>query len=253
MLCRVAEDFGFKIGTFQHGLETYKVAEIVREHAIGASIFSDWWAYKVEVQDAIPAAGPINFEAGLMTSFNSDSDELARRMNAEAGKAYKYARDAGIEMSRQDALDFVTRNPAVQLGVIDRVGTIEPGKDADLAVWSGDPLSSMSRCERTFVDGRELFSPEIEAAHRDRMRAERTRLVGLIMAEGRPPFREPGTRPDPDAAPVAPEADEDEPPTRRALLARAYERALSEHVDHGPRPGDCGCSLLPRELIRTAD
>lgn len=243
MLCRVAEDFGFKIGTFQHGLETYKVAEIVREHAIGASLFSDWWAYKVEVQDAIPAAGPINFEAGLMTSFNSDSDELARRMNVEAGKAYKYARDAGIGMTPQQALDFVTRNPAIQLGIIDRVGTIEPGKDADLAVWSGDPLSSLSRCERTFVDGRQLFSPEQDAAHRERMRSERARLIGLIMAEGRP---KPADKKEPEPA-------SDEAPTRRSMLARAYERALEEHVEHGARPGDCGCNLLPRELLRTLD
>lgn len=246
MLCRVAEDFGFKIGTFQHGLETYKVAEIVKEHAIGASIFSDWWAYKVEVQDAIPYAGPINFEAGLNTSFNSDSDELARRMNAEAGKAYKYARASGIDMTRQDALDFVTRNPAIQLGIIERVGTIEAGKDADLAVWSGDPLSSMTRCERTFVDGRQLFSPEQEAAHRESMQAERTRLVGLIMAEGKP---KPKKEAEDDAEPAESEAEGEEVPTRRSLLARAYERSLHEHIEQGTAPGECGCNLLPRQFM----
>lgn len=246
MLCRVAEDFGFTIGTFQHGLETYKVAEIVKEHAIGASIFSDWWAYKVEVQDAIPYAGPINFEAGLNTSFNSDSDELARRMNAEAGKAYKYARASGIDMTRQDALDFVTRNPAIQLGIADRVGSIEVGKDADLAVWSGDPLSSMTRCERTFVDGRQLFSPEQEEAHRKAMQAERTRLVGFIMAEGRP---KPKKADDDEAEPAESEAEGEEKPTRRSLLARAYERSLSEHIEHGTAPGECGCNLLPRQFM----
>ncbi len=243
MLCRVAEDFGFKIGTFQHGLETYKVAEVVREHSIGASIFSDWWAYKVEVQDAIPAAGPINFEAGLLTSYNSDSDELARRMNAEAGKAYRYAREAGIELTREDALNFVTRNPAIQLGIIDRVGTIEPGKDADLVVWSGEPISSLSRAERTFVDGRQLFSPEIDAAHRERNRAERTRLIEKIMKEGRP-----APKKDEADTPAAPESG-DESPTRRSLLARTYEAALQDHIDHGPRPGDCGCTLLPHLMF----
>jgi len=246
MLCRVAEDFGFTIGTFQHGLETYKVAEVVKEHAIGASIFSDWWAYKVEVQDAIPYAGPINFEAGLNTSFNSDSDELARRMNAEAGKAYKYARASGIEMTRQDALDFVTLNPAIQLGIADRVGSIEVGKDADLAVWSGDPLSSMTRCERTFVDGRQLFSPEQEAAHRQAMQAERTRLVRLIMAEGKPKPKKPD---DDDSEPAESEAEGEEKPTRRSLLARAYERSLSEHIEQGTAPGECGCNLLPRQFM----
>lgn len=247
MLCRVAEDFGFKIGTFQHGLETYKVAEVVREHSIGASIFSDWWAYKAEVQDAIPAAGPINFEAGLLTSYNSDSDELARRMNAEAGKAYRYARESGIELTREDALNFVTRNPAIQLGIIDRVGTIEPGKDADLVVWSGEPISSLSRAERTFVDGRQLFSPEIDAAHRERNRAERTRLIEKIMKEGRPAPKKD------DANPSTESHSGDAPPTRRSLLARTYEAALEDHIDHGPRPGDCGCTLLPRHIMLMID
>lgn len=248
MLCRVAEDFGFKIGTFQHGLETYKVAEIIKKHAIGASLFSDWWAFKVEVQDAIPFAGPINHEVGLLTSYNSDSDELARRMNAEAGKAYRYARASGIDLTQQDALNFVTRNPAIQLGIIDRVGTIEPGKDADLVVWSGDPLSSMTRAERTFVDGRQLFSPEQEAEHRERMRAERTRLIGLIMAEGRPADK---AKPDSESEPDVPGADE--VPTRRSLLARTYEKALQEHIDHGTRPGDCGCNLLPHQFMLIRD
>jgi len=245
MLCRIAEDFGFKIGTFQHGLETYKVAEIVREHAIGTSIFSDWWAYKVEVQDAIPYAGPINFEAGLMTSFNSDSDELARRMNAEAGKALRYALASGIDMSPQDALDFVTMNPARQLKIDARVGSIEAGKDADLAIWSGDPLSSMTRCERTFVDGRMLFSLNQDQEHRERMQAERARLVAKVLANGKSDKE--GDADDKD------DSESEDAPTRRSLLARAYERALTDHVEHGTEPGQCGCNLLPRQLLNLND
>ncbi|MEM9373135.1 MAG: amidohydrolase family protein [Planctomycetota bacterium] len=241
MLCRIAEDFGFRIGTFQHGLETYKVAEIVKEHAIGTSIFSDWWAFKVEVQDAIPYAGPINFEAGLMTSFNSDSDELARRMNVEAGKALRYALASGIEMAPQDALDFVTMNAARQLRIDDRVGSIEFGKDADLAVWSGNPLSSMSRCERTFVDGRMLFSLDDDRAHRERMQAERARLIAKIVEEGKADKK--------DMESDTPGSDSESTPTRRSLLARTYERALQEHIDHGTQPGECGCNLLPRHLL----
>jgi len=183
MLCRIAEDFDFKIGTFQHGLETYKVAEIVKQHAIGASIFSDWWAYKVEVTDAIPYAGPINHEVGLLTSFNSDSDDLARRMNVEAAKALKYSRASGIAMTEQEALAFVTNNPAIQLGIIDRVGTLEVGKDADLVIWSGPPLSSMSRAEATFIDGRKYFSLEDDAAHRSAIDDERTRLIQKIVTK----------------------------------------------------------------------
>ena len=186
MLARLAEEFGFKIGTFQHGLETYKVAEVVKEHAIGASIFSDWWAYKYEVVDAIPFAGPINHEVGLLTSFNSDSDDVARRMNVEAGKALKYAKLSGIDLSEQDALNFVTRNPAIQLGIDDRVGSLEAGKDADIVVWTGNPLSSLSRPEMTFVDGRLLFSRDLDAQLRANGEAERQRLIQLIIRDGKP-------------------------------------------------------------------
>lgn len=186
MLCRLAEEFGFKIGTFQHGLETYKVAEVVKEHAIGASIFSDWWAYKYEVVDAIPFAGPINHEVGLLTSFNSDSDDVARRMHVEAGKALKYAKLSGIEMTEQQALDFVTLNPAKQLMIDDRVGSLEQGKDADIVVWTGHPLSSLSRPEMTFVDGRLLFSRDLDASMRARDAEERQRLIQLIIRDGKP-------------------------------------------------------------------
>lgn len=186
MLCRLAEEFGFTIGTFQHGLETYKVAEVVKEHAIGASIFSDWWAYKYEVVDAIPFAGPINHEVGLLTSFNSDSDDVARRMNVEAGKALKYAKLSGIEMTEQEALNFVTLNPAKQLMIDDRVGSLEQGKDADVVVWTGNPLSSLSRPEMTFVDGRLLFSRDLDAQMRQRDAAERQRLIQLIIRDGKP-------------------------------------------------------------------
>ncbi len=173
MLCRIADEFNFKIGTFQHGLEVYKVADIVKTHVVpggGASIFSDWWAYKVEVQDAIPYAGPLQTQVGVLTSYNSDSDEMARRMNVEAGKAAKYS---GGRISEEEALKFVTINPAKQLMIDAKVGSLEVGKDADIAVWSGPPLSSLSRCERTFVDGRELFSLEKDGAMREKNRAER--------------------------------------------------------------------------------
>ena len=112
MLTRIAEDFGFTISTFQHVLEGYKVAEILAEHGAGASTFSDWWAYKYEVVDAIPHNGTLMANAGVNVSFNSDSDELARRMNLEAAKAVKYG---GV--SEEDAIKFITINPAIQLGV----------------------------------------------------------------------------------------------------------------------------------------
>jgi N-acetylglucosamine-6-phosphate deacetylase len=187
MLCNVAAEFGFKIGTFQHALEVYKVAPEVRQAAIGASAFSDWWAYKVEVQDAIPYAGAIMHDAGIVVSFNSDSDELARRMNLEAAKAVRYG---GVDPA--EALKFVTINPAIQLGIADRVGSLEAGKVADFVIWSGDPLSTMSRCEATYIDGRRYFSLEDDAAMRERNQAERTRIIQRILADSRPADREPG-------------------------------------------------------------
>jgi N-acetylglucosamine-6-phosphate deacetylase len=232
MLCRVAADFGFTIGTFQHGLEVYKAAEAVRDHAIGASIFSDWWAFKVEVQDAIPYAGPLQSAAGVLTSFNSDSDELARRMNLEAAKALKYARASNLPMTPADALKFVTINPAIQLGIDARVGSLEPGKDADIVVWTADPLSTFSKPSHVFIDGREYFSLDADAAARARVTAERTRIIQkLIASKDRP---EDKAKSDDDS-----EASEDSGP----------EHAHHDHAGHAARahaaapmlPGDCGC------------
>lgn len=247
MLCRIAEDFGFKIGTFQHGLETYKVAETVKQHALGASIFSDWWAFKVEVQDAIPYAGPINHEAGLLTSFNSDSDELARRMNLEAAKALKYARESGIAMTPQEALNFVTINPAIQLGIDTRVGSIEPGKDADIVVWSGDPLSTFTKAEHVFIEGRERFSLDQDAAHRERIRAERERLIQKIL--GAPDRGEDNAADADQPNPDDPGIDGDETQRGRGFMARQMTGQLRRHAEISGMPGamlpgDCGCMIL---------
>jgi N-acetylglucosamine-6-phosphate deacetylase len=189
MLCRVAQEFGFRIGTFQHCLEGYKVAEAIKEHALGASAFSDWWAYKVEVQDAIPFNGAIMHDVGVVVSFNSDDDGLARRLNIEAAKAVKYG---GVPPA--DALKFVTLNPAIQLGISDRVGSLEKGKDADFAIWSGDPLSTYSICEQTFIDGREYFSLKQDKQHRAANAAERKRIIAEI-SKLKPEKGKPGRKP----------------------------------------------------------
>ncbi|MCA9292506.1 MAG: amidohydrolase family protein [Phycisphaerales bacterium] len=178
MLCRLAQRYGFKIGTFQHILEGYKVAEAIREHAVGASSFSDWWAYKIEVYDAIPYNGAIMHDVGICVSFNSDSDELARRLNTEAAKAVKYG---GVPP--EEALKFVTLNPAKQHRIEQWVGSLERGKSADFVVWSGSPLSTMSRCEQTFIDGREYFSLARDKQLREQATAERGRIIGKILAE----------------------------------------------------------------------
>ena len=152
------DEFGIQIGSLQHILEGYKVADRMAKHGATASSFSDWWAYKFEVYDSIPQNGALMHEAGIVVSFNSDDAELARHLNTEAAKAVKYG---GV--SPEEALKFVTLNPAKQLRIDDRVGSIEVGKDADLVVWSRQPLSTMTRCEQTWIDGRCYFSLEKDA------------------------------------------------------------------------------------------
>ncbi|MEM7280607.1 MAG: amidohydrolase family protein [Pseudomonadota bacterium] len=176
MFVRLSQEFGLKVGTFQHILEGYKVAEEMREIGAGASTFSDWWAYKMEVYDAIPYNGALMHRAGVLTSFNSDSNELARRLNTEAAKAVKYG---GV--SEEDALAFVTINPAIQLGIDSRVGSLEPGKDADFVVWSDHPLSTLARAEQTWVDGAKYFDLETDQLLRQRIASERQRLITKIL------------------------------------------------------------------------
>ena len=155
MLIRLAEEFGFRIATFQHVLEGYKVAPEIAAHGAGASAFSDWWAYKAEAYDAIPYNAAMMARAGVVVSLNSDSSELMRRLNTEAAKAVKYG---GVDDN--DALAMVTLNPAKQLGIDHKVGSIEVGKDADLVVWSGHPLSVFSKCLYALVDGEVEFMRE---------------------------------------------------------------------------------------------
>jgi imidazolonepropionase-like amidohydrolase len=161
MLIRVAEEFGFKIRTFQHVLEGYKVASEIARHGAGASTFSDWWAYKMEAYDAIPYNAAIMAAHGVKVSMNSDSDELARRLYWEAGKAMKYG---GV--SEAEALKMVTLNPAWQLGIDKRVGSIEVGKDADIAIFSAHPFAPDTRVEQTLVDGIVYFDRSKDVAAR---------------------------------------------------------------------------------------
>ncbi len=171
MLIRVADEFGFKIKTFQHTLEGYKVAREIAQHGAGASIFADNWAYKIEAYDAIPYNAAIMTRAGVSVSMNSDSDERARRLNIEAAKAIRYG-----NLSEEEALKTITWNPAWQLGVQDRVGSLEVGKDADLAIWNGHPLSVYSRVDTTFVDGEILFDRQQDLARRSTFLKERAQL-----------------------------------------------------------------------------
>jgi imidazolonepropionase-like amidohydrolase len=171
-MLRSAEEFGVRVGTLQHVLEGYKVADEIARHGAGASGFSDWWGYKFEVMDAIPYAFPLMRERGVVVSYNSDSDELARRLNFEAAKAVKYG-----SVPPADALAFVTSNPAKQLGISDRVGSLEVGKDGDFVIWSGDPLATSSMALETWVDGKKYFDRAADLAARSSLQAERDALV----------------------------------------------------------------------------
>jgi imidazolonepropionase-like amidohydrolase len=185
-LLRTCESFNVHIATFQHILEGYKVADALARHGAGASSFSDWWAFKFEVFDAIPYNGSILHDAGVVVSFNSDNSELARRLNLEAAKAVKYG---GV--APEEALKFVTLNPARQLKIEAAVGSLEPGKDADLVVWSGPPLSAFSRCEQTWVDGRRYFDAQEDRQHQAEANSLRAALVQRILASDEP--RDDGT------------------------------------------------------------
>jgi imidazolonepropionase-like amidohydrolase len=176
MLMHVADSMGFTLNTFTHILEGYKVADKMAEHGAGGSSFSDWWAYKFEVKDAIPYNGALLWENGVVTAFNSDDREMARRLNQEAAKAVKYG---GVP--EEEALKFVTLNPAKLLHLDHRMGSLEAGKDADLVVWSDHPLSIYAQCEQTYVDGRRLFDQDEDVAMRAAIRSERARLIQKML------------------------------------------------------------------------
>ncbi len=183
-IMRIAEKFGFTVNTFTHILEGYKVADKMKQHGANASSFSDWWAYKVEVQDAIPQNAAIMQGVGINVAINSDDAEMARRLNQEAAKSIKYA-----GMSEEAALKMVTLNPAIMLHIDKQVGSLKPGKDADLVIWSGNPLSQYTVAEKTMVDGIIYFDREKDKQLRKEMAAERNRLINKMLEEkksGRP-------------------------------------------------------------------
>lgn len=179
MLLRVAEEFGIRIASLQHVLEGYKVADAIAKHGAGASTFSDWWAYKIEAWEAIPGNGPLMHKQGVVVSYNSDNSQLATRLNWEAAKALEFG------LSEEEALNFVTLNPAKQLHIDARVGSLEPGKDADFVIWSGNPLSTVTRCEQTWVDGRKYFDLEDDRILRKEIEEQRAVLVQKVLAAGK--------------------------------------------------------------------
>ena len=178
MLMKVAEQFDFNINTFTHILEGYKLADKMKAHGAGGSTFSDWWAYKYEVNDAIPYNAAIMHSQGVVTAINSDDAEMSRRLNQEAAKSMKYG---GV--SEEDAWKFVTLNPAKLLHIDDRVGSIKIGKDADLVLWSGHPLSISSKAEKTLIEGKVYFDLQSDLQMREKIKIEKNILINLMLAE----------------------------------------------------------------------
>lgn len=172
MLIRVAKEFGFQVRAFHHVLEGYKIADEIAASGAGGTTFSDWWAYKMEAYDAIPYNAALMTQRGVVASVNSDDAEEARHLNQEAAKSMKYG-----GLSANDALKLVTLNPAIQLGIDKRVGTIDVGKDADLAIFNRDPLSVYAVVQKTLIDGHVYFDRQAEIAGRAALEKEKQALL----------------------------------------------------------------------------
>ncbi len=184
---RVTNEFKIKPGTLQHVLEGYKIADVIAQAGVGASTFADWWGYKVEAFDAIPYNSWMMASRGVLTTINSDSDDLARRLNTEAGKATKYG-----GMSPDDAIKLATINAAKQLRIENKVGSLEVGKDADFVIWSDNPLSNYAHVNQTWIDGRKYFDRVDDAEMRKSNSMERQALVQKALAERVKDFGKPG-------------------------------------------------------------
>ena len=176
MLLKVADSLGFKVNTFTHILEGYKLADKMAKHGAGGSSFADWWAYKMEVHDAIPYNAALMHRQGVTVSINSDDAEMARRLNQEAAKTVEYG-----GMTEEDAWKMVTLNPAKLLHLDNRLGSVKVGKDADLVLWNANPLSIYARPEVTIIDGAVYFSLKDEDRKHELMQAERARLIQKMM------------------------------------------------------------------------
>jgi imidazolonepropionase-like amidohydrolase len=214
MLLRVAKEFGFKVRTLQHVLEGYKVADEIAAAGTGASTFSDWWAYKVEAYDAIPYNAALMTRRGVIVSINSDDAEEATHLNQEAAKTMKYG-----GLTHDEALKLVTLNPAMQLGIDKRVGSIDVGKDADLVIYNHDPLSAYAVVQKTLIDGRVYFDRQRDIAEREPREKEKKALMEKEKKaeEKKPAERKPGEKKPGEEKPQ----DKPKPPQASAVLGGA--------------------------------
>jgi hypothetical protein len=227
MLLRVAKEFGFKVRTFQHILEGYKVADELAAAGVGASTFSDWWAYKVEAYDAIPYNAALMTRRGVVVSINSDDAEEATHLNQEAAKSMKFG-----GLSHEEALKLVTLNPAIQLGIDKRVGSIDVGKDADLVIYNHDPLSAYAVVQKTLIDGRVYFDRQRDIAQRSEREKEKK---ALIEKEKKSAEKKPDA-----TVPIGPKPDEKKPDAKKAEEKRPEEKKPEEKPKPPARASSTG-------------
>jgi imidazolonepropionase-like amidohydrolase len=178
MLMHVADSMKFKVNTFTHILEGYKLADKMKVHGANASTFADWWAYKLEVMDAIPYNASMLTKAGVNTAINSDDGEMGRRLNQEAAKTIKYG-----GLTEVQALKLVTLNPAKMLHIDDKVGSIKTGKVADLVLWTDNPLSIYAKVSKTIIDGQIYYDTDEDTKLREDIKKERARIIAKLIAE----------------------------------------------------------------------
>jgi imidazolonepropionase-like amidohydrolase len=225
-LLRVASEFKIKIGTLQHILEGYKIADEIAQHGAGGSTFADWWAYKWEAFDAIPDNAAMMHSRGVLSSVNSDSGDLARRLNTEAGKSTKYG-----GMTADEALKLVTIYPARQLHIDTKTGSLEPGKDADFVIWSGPPLSNYTSVRQTWIDGRKYFDRAEDAEARKTVIAQREALIQKALPERMKELGSGGKDGDKDKKPEDKEARPTALPQHRAHeLESLYGDGSDKHT-----------------------
>jgi imidazolonepropionase-like amidohydrolase len=232
MLLRVAKEFGFKVRTFQHVLEGYKVADELAAAGAGASTFSDWWAYKVEAYDAIPYNAAMMTKRGVVVSVNSDDAAEATHLNQEAAKSMKFG-----GLTHEEALKLVTINPAMQLGIDKRVGSIDVGKDADLVIYNHDPLSAYAVAQKTIIDGRVLFDRDKDIAGRATLEKEKQALLAKEKKaeEKKPDEKKPDAAKKPEHKPDA--KTDTKPDDKPKPPKDAVERDSREDMTNSPDGG----------------
>ncbi len=231
MLLRVAKEFGFKVRTFQHVLEGYKVADEIAAAGAGASTFSDWWAYKVEAYDAIPYNAALMTKRGVVVSVNSDDAEEATHLNQEAAKSMKFG-----GLTHDEALKLVTLNPAIQLGIEKRVGSIDVGKDADVVIYNHDPLSAYAVVQKTLIDGRVYFDRQRDIAERADREKEKKALLEKEKKAGEAGKEKPAEKKPAEAKPAEKKPEEKKPEEKKPEEKKPEEKPKPPSVERSPSP-----------------